>query len=36
MCFHIIGVVFEFGDWDDGIIVVMFKDGAGTEMVTAS
>jgi len=30
-----IGVVFEFGDWDDGIIVVMFKDGAGTEMVTA-
>jgi len=28
-----IRVVFEFGDWDDGIIVVMFKDGAGTEMV---
>jgi len=23
-------------DWDDGIIVVMFKDRAGTEMVTAS
>ena len=31
-----IGVVFEFRDWDDGIIVVMFKDGAGTEMVMAS
>jgi len=31
-----IGVVFEFRDWDDGIIVVMFKDGAGTEMVMVS
>jgi len=31
-----IGVVFEFGDWDDGIIVVMFNDGAGTQMITAS
>jgi len=30
-----IGVMFEFRDWDDGIIVVMFNDRAGTEMITA-
>jgi len=31
-----VGVVFELEDWGDGIVVVIFEDGAGAEVTAAS